>query len=230
MRVPLLSIPEAVLRILHHRGGTLGLVDAADATSSGASGDSNAIFRALFDAGYRGRTLIPIVDAAAAAAAFRVGVGAELDTLIGGTLDPGRFTPARVNGRVRLLSDGVFRSESFGELWDSGPTAVLESENFTLVIGSRSVNLYDRSFFLRHGQDPRCFDAVVIKSPHCQHHMYAEWCAEILHIDSPGSSSANLPTLGHTRCARPLFPLDPDVKFEPVLEHFTRNHLRKTLR
>ena len=36
------------------------MVDAADATSSGASGDSNVILRALIEADYQGRALIPI--------------------------------------------------------------------------------------------------------------------------------------------------------------------------
>jgi microcystin degradation protein MlrC len=226
MQVPLLSLEETAARVLAHRGGTLGLVDAADATSSGASGDSNAVLQTLQQAGYRGRTLIPIVDAPAAQAAFDAGIGATITTPVGGTLDPARFTPVTVTGRVRLLSDGLFRSESFGELWDSGPTAVLECENFTLVISSRGVNLYDRSFFLANGQDPRRFDAVVIKSPHCQPHMYADWCAHMLNIDAPGSSSANLPYLGHQRAKRPLFPLDEHVSFAPETEYFTRNHLR----
>jgi microcystin degradation protein MlrC len=226
MQVPLLSLEETATRVLAHHGGTLGLVDAADATSSGASGDSNAILKTLQQAGYTGRTLIPIVDAPAAKAAVEAGIGATLTTCVGGTLDPARFTPVAVTGRIRLLSDGLFRSESFGELWDSGPTAVLECENFTLIVSSRGVNLYDRSFFLAHGQDPRRFDAVVIKSPHCQPHMYADWCAQMLNIDAPGSSSANLPYLGHQRAQRPLFPLDETVSFHPETEYFTRNHLR----
>jgi microcystin degradation protein MlrC len=226
MQVPLLSLEETATRVLAHHGGTLGLVDAADATSSGASGDSNAILKTLQQAGYTGRTLIPIVDAPAAKAAVEAGIGATLTTCVGGTLDPARFTPVAVTGRIRLLSDGLFRSESFGELWDSGPTAVLECENFTLIVSSRGVNLYDRSFFLAHGQDPRRFDAVVIKSPHCQPHMYADWCAQMLNIDAPGSSSANLPYLGHQRAQRPLFPLDETVSFQPETEYFTRNHLR----
>jgi microcystin degradation protein MlrC len=226
MQVPLLSLPQAADRIKQHRGGTLGLVDAADATSSGASGDSNAVLRMLLEAGYRGRTLVPIVDAPAVHAAFTAGIGSVITTRVGGTLDPSRFHPLEVTGRVRLLSDGLFRSESFGEQWDAGPTAVLECSHITLVLGSRGVNLYDRSFFLANGQNPTTFDAVVIKSPHCQPHMYADWCAAMVHIDAPGSSSANLPYLGHTRCGRPIFPLDPDVSFQPQIEHFSRNSVR----
>ena len=149
-------------------------------------------------------------------------IGATITTNIGGTLDPQRFTPLPITAKVRLLADGRFRSESFGEEWYAGPTAVLEAGNFMLVVSSRAVSLYDRSFFHAHGQNPKRFDAVVIKSPHCQRHMYADWCVRMVNVDAPGSSSANLPYLGHTRCQRPIFPLDADVQFQPVAKLFKR--------
>lgn len=223
MRVPLKSLDEMAAMVKAHSGGTLGLVDAADATSSGASGDSNAILRKLIETGCTTRTLLPIVDAPAVKMAFAAGIGATITTRIGGTLDPKRFTPIEIAAEVRLLADGRFRSESFGEEWYAGPTAVLETGNFTLVVSSRAVNLYDRSFFYSHGQNPVRFDAVVIKSPHCQPHMYADWCTQMVHVDAPGSSSANLPSLGHTRCARPMFPLDADVSFQPQVQLFQRH-------
>jgi microcystin degradation protein MlrC len=224
MTVPLVSLAEMTRIVTAHAdGGTIGLVDAADATSSGASGDSNAVVGALLTAGYSGRVLAPIVDQPAVMAAFAAGVGSEVEVSLGGTLDPVRFQPLPTRARVRLLADGRFRSESFGEEWNAGPTAVLESGSVTWVVGSRAVSLYDRSFFLAHGQDPRRCDAVVIKSPHCQHHMYAAWCARMIDIDAPGSSSANLRSLGHAHCSRPIFPLDPDVHFTPVARVFARS-------
>jgi len=223
MRVPLVSLPEMSAQLLEGIAGTTALVDAADATSSGASGDSNAILRELIRAGYSGRTLLPIVDAPAVQQAIAAGIGGTISTAIGGTLDPDRFTPLELTAKVKLLSDGEFRSESFGELWQAGPTAVLQSGPFTLVVSSRAVNLYDRSFFLAHGQDPRTFDAVVVKSPHCQPHMYAQWCSRMILIDAPGSSSANLGYLGHSRCPRPIFPLDNNVEFVPRVELFRRS-------
>ena len=93
---------------------------------------------------------------------------------------------------MKLLSDGKFRSESFGWPWDSGDTAVLEADNLTLVVGTRPVSLFDRSWFFAHGQDPRRFDLVVVKSPHCEHHMFAAWCARLINVDAPGSTSAKL--------------------------------------
>lgn len=223
MRVPLRSLNEMAAIVKAHTSGTLGLVDAADATSSGASGDSNAILRQLIETGCTARVLLPIVDEPAVKMAFAAGIGTTITTKIGGTLDPRRFTPLEITAKVRLLADGRFRSESFGEEWYAGPTAVLEAGNFTLVVSSRAVNLYDRSFFYAHGQSPERFDAVVIKSPHCQPHMYADWCVQMVHVDAPGSSSANLPYLGHTRCARPMFPLDADVSFQPKVRLFQRH-------
>lgn len=223
MQVPLVSLEE-MARIAKAQGqGTLALVDAADATSSGASGDSNAILRALMEAGYKGRTLLPIVDEPAVKMAIAAGIGATITTTLGGTLDPKRFTPLPITATVRLISDGRFRSESFGEEWLAGPTVVLESANFTIAVSSRAVNLYDRSFFYAQGQNPQNFDAVAVKSPHCQHHMYADWCARMVNVDAPGSSSANLPYIGHTRCRRPMFPLDAQVTFEPKVKMFSRN-------
>jgi microcystin degradation protein MlrC len=199
------------------------LVDAADATSSGASGDSNAILRALLEANYRRTALIPIVDAPAVEAAFRAGVGGALCVPVGGSLDRRRFAPVEMEARVRLLSDGSFRNESHGSVWDSGPTAVLQSQNITLVVTSKAVSLYDRSLFLAHGQDPATFETVVVKSPHCQHHMFEQGAKLLLNVDAPGATSANLKSLGHTRCARPIFPLDENVTFAPKAKIFRRD-------
>ncbi len=226
MKVPLVSLDEMAAQVLQPRRGTVGLVDAADATSSGASGDSNAILKKLIECGYRGRTLLPIVDAPAVQQALTAGVGATIQTYVGGTLDRGRFQPLLVEGKVRHLSDGLFRSESFGEVWDAGPSASLECDNYTLALSSRAVSLYDRSFFYSLGQDPRRFDTVVVKSPHCQHHMFAQWCETMIHVDAPGSSSANLSYLGHTRCPRPIFPLDGNVNFQPTAKTFNRGDKR----
>lgn len=217
------SVRQAADLLRAEPKGTVAMVDAADATSSGASGDSNAILRALLDTNYQGRVLAPIVDPAAVEAAFAAGVGATVQTTAGGAFDRRRFSPLPIVAKVRLLSDGHFLSESFKQAWHSGRTAVLQTGAITLVVTSRPVHLFDRSLFYAHGQDPRDFDLVVVKSPHCEHRMYAEWCQRMLNVDAPGSTSANLPTLGHTRCRRPIFPLDDIMEFQPRAKLFSRS-------
>ena len=223
MRVPLTNLEESIRIASGVTQGTVVMMDAADATSSGASGDSNAIVREAVRQRYRGRVLAPIVDPAAVQAAFHAGVGATIRTKIGGAIDPSRFQPLELEGRVRLLSDGKFRSESFGWPWDSGDTAVLEADNLTLVVGTRPVSLFDRSWFFANGQNPRHFHLVVVKSPHCEHHMFADWCARLINVDAPGSTSANVKSLGHRNCIRPMFPLDDVPNYVPLADIFYRN-------
>jgi microcystin degradation protein MlrC len=199
--------------------GPVIFTDAADATSSGATGDSNLILRGLRDAGFGRRVLAQIVDAPAAAAAHRAGVGATIDVMLGGSLDPGRFEPMPVTARVKLLSDGRSRLETMRIVLDAGPTAVLEWAQTTVVVMSRTLSLFDRAMYYANGLDPTDFDLTVVKSPHTEYHMYDQWVQKNFNVDVPGATSANLRSLGHTVCPRPMFPLDDGVSFvpEPVI-------------
>lgn len=195
--------------------GPVIFTDAADATSSGASGDSNAILASLHAAGYGKRVLAQIVDAPAAAAAHAAGVGASLSLTLGGSIDPARFPPMPVTATVRLLSDGEAALETMKAPLRAGPTAVLTYDNVMVVVMSRSVSLFDRAMYYANGLDPEDFDLVVVKSPHTEFHMYDQWCIRNFNVDAPGATSANLKSLGHRICARPVYPLDDDVAFAP---------------
>jgi microcystin degradation protein MlrC len=222
MQAQLVSVEEAIARATGVPGTTV-LVDAADATSSGASGDSNAILRAVIESDYPGRGLFPVVDAPAVRAAMDAGIGATISVSLGGNLDPARFTPLPVEARVKMLSDGQIRYEShgFGPA-DAGPTAVLEVGGHIAVVTSRPVSHFDRALFLDHGQNPKDFDLVVQKSPHCPHYCFRDWAAQLIGVDVPGSTSANLPTLGHTICRRPMYPMELDTVFKPEVQFFSR--------
>ena len=221
MQAALTPVAEAV-RLASRTTGTAILMDAADATSSGAPGDSNAILREVMHSGFEGTVLAPIVDPAAVRSAFVAGIGGTIRTRVGGALDPRRFRPLEIEARVKLLSDGHFKSETFGSDWRSGPTAVLESGPIVLVVTTRAVSLFDRALFRAHGQDPKRFDLVVVKSPHCEPHMYSDWCGRLVNVDAPGATSANLESLGHAKCARPIFPLDAGTQFVPEAKLYQR--------
>ncbi len=45
--------------------------------------------------------------------------------------------------------------------------------------------------------------------------MFDSWSVKNFNIDAPGATSANLKSLGHTVCARPIYPLDENVTFIP---------------
>ena len=213
---------EAAIAQARSMDGPVVFTDAADATSSGATGDSNHILKALLDAGYERRVLLPVVDPTAAAACHATGCGNDVTVRLGGTQDPGRFTPIELSGVVESLSRGKARLETMKVEIDAGPTAVLTAQNITVMIMSEPAFLFDRSLFYANGLDPADFDLVVVKSPHCEPHMFDDACVKNFNIDAPGSTSANLPTLGHKICRRPLYPLDEVAMFEPEVEIIER--------
>ncbi|MFO1194887.1 MAG: M81 family metallopeptidase [Rhodoferax sp.] len=221
MQGKLISLERAIAQARTIPGPVI-FTDAADATSSGATGDSNLILRGLRDAAYTRRVLAQIVDPGAAAAAHKAGVGATITVPLGGSIDPKRFPPMTVTARVRLLSDGQARLETMKTGLDAGPTAVLQFDNFTVVVFSKTLSLFDRAMYYANGLNPKDFDLTVVKSPHTEHHMYDAWVDNNFNIDVPGATSANLPTLGHTICARPMYPMEPDAPFEPVAKLYSR--------
>lgn len=195
--------------------GPVIFTDAADATSSGATGDSNVILKALIAAQYPKRVLLQIVDAAAAKAAAAAGIGADITVRLGGERDPGRFTPLTINARVESLSSGRTQLETMRAPINAGLTAVLRANNITIVVISEPCFLFDRSVYYANGCNPKHYDLTVVKSPHTEYHMYDQWVVKNFNIDAPGSTSADLKSLGHTICRRPVYPLDPDVPFTP---------------
>jgi len=215
MQGKLISVERAIAQAKSIDGPVI-FTDAADATSSGASGDSAEVLRALRDAGYDRRVLAPLVDASAAQAAHKAGVGATIEVDLGGSVDRKRFRPMRVKAQVKLLSDGSARLETMKAPLAAGPTAVLQIGSFTVVVMSLPVFLFDRAMYFANGQNPVDFDLIVVKSPHTESHMFDAWTVANFNVDAPGATSANLKSLGHTICARPVFPLDENVTFVPT--------------
>lgn len=202
----LTSLDEAI-RLAEQTAGLTIFSDGADATASGASGDSNAILRGLVERRFAKRALVPIVDAPAVAALHAAGVGAECNVSLGGTRDPGRFSPLVVTGRVVRLYDQPFRYED-DTAGHGGRAAVLAVGSITVLVTERPVYVVGRRVFEAHGLDPTTFDLVVVKSPNGYRTWYESIAARMIPVDVPGSTSANLRSLPYRRCVRPIFPLD----------------------
>jgi microcystin degradation protein MlrC len=216
MLADLVPLPDA-LADAAERPGPVTFTDAADAPSSGASGDSNAILAGLVSAGYRGRAILPIVDAPAARRAHEAGVGARLRLPLGGTIDPSRFPPLELEVEVERLGDGEYMHEVSRMPAHAGSTAVLRHGDISIVVISRPVFMMDRAIFLAHGLDPEKADIIVVKSPGAAVR-YFTFARRNFVLDIPGATSANLKSLGHRVCPRPMFPLDDDVVFQPKVQ------------
>ena len=214
----LMSLDEGI-QIARETEGLTVFSDAADATASGASGDSNKILEGLLIAEFPRKALIPIVDAPAVEVVVATGVDQTVDITLGGAIDGVRFQPLRVMVRVISLHDGRFVYEEDGMAGNAGPVAVLRVGMVDILVTSRSVYVVGQKVFTGHGLDPRDYDLVVVKSPNGFRTYYEHITSRIVSVDVPGSTSANLRSLPYTNCPRPMFPLDEDVRpnFEEAL-------------
>ena len=93
----------------------------------------------------------------------------------------------------------------------------------TVVVMTRSVSLFDRAMYYAVGINPTEYELIVVKSPHTEYHMFDQWVEKNFNIDIPGATSANITTLGHTICARPMFPYDAIDTFTPEPVIYTRH-------
>jgi microcystin degradation protein MlrC len=217
-KAPLTSIEDAIRLATETEGITI-FSDAADATSSGASGDSNAILKGLIQHNYQGKALLPIVDAPAVQVAMQAGIGETITVPIGGTIDQGRHSPVEIEATVKLLSDGEYKSAT-GTAGHAGPTAVLVCGTYTLMVTTKPVSIMDQHVFRSRGIDPEDFNLVVCKSPNGFRVHYEAIAERIVPVDAPGSTSANLLSLPYEKCVRPIFPLDDNV--QPTFETQTK--------
>ena len=197
-----------------HGKGTVVLTDASDATSSGSTGNSNALLRQLLSQGYQGSVLFPIACPPTAAAAATAGAGATITVSLGGSLDP-RYTPLVLSVVVEAVSspEGVTGTSrpNGNEPWKMrGQTAMLRvcDSLITVVVFTVPPAFHVRDCYECHGLVPELYDCVVIKTPHAQPEMYDDWCLRNFNCDCPGATSANVRTLGHSLARRPLYPLE----------------------
>jgi microcystin degradation protein MlrC len=203
------TLPDAIA-IAKETDGLTVFSDAADATTSGAPGDSNAVLKGLLEQEYEGRAVIPLIDAPAVAAAFVAGVGSTIKIPLGGTLDPGRHTPFEATVYVKSLHDGEFTYEN-GVVEQAGRTAVLTVGNIVLLVAERLILFVGLRVFQAFGLEPRDFSLLVAKSPNGFRTWYDPIASRTIHLDTPGSASLNLESLPYERCVRPIYPLDKDV-------------------
>ena len=202
--------------------GPLAFYDAADAPSSGASGDSVEIVTEMVRANYPHTILTSVVDPAAVAKAHEVGVGETFTMGVGGALDS-RFAALKLDWTVQSIANNSnLKMETWKFRLNPGPTAVLVSGNLTVVAMTKSLMMVDRTVFFDNGCDPKNYHSTIIKTPHAEPEFFDNWVEAKFNVDAIGSTSANLPTLGHTVCERPMYPMEPDTEFTPKTEVFSR--------
>src|SRR5262245_2464036 len=194
----LLAVDDAIRRALAADGGPFILSESADSTGSGSPGDSTHVLERLLALGVRERCLVTVVDTPAVARAIAAGVGADVATAVGGTLDPRYNRPVAITGRVRILSDGRFISsdkKSAGVEFHMGRAAVIEVGRIAVLVTERPAFTFDPALYRSVGLEPRDAKIVVVKSPLQFRDGYGSFARACWVVDTPGPSTARVERL-----------------------------------
>jgi microcystin degradation protein MlrC len=194
------------------------LADMADNTGGGAAGDGTEILRELLRVGARSAVVACLWDRAAVEQCVKAGVGGRITLEIGGKVDDRHGAPLSVTGTVRTLSDGRFTHR--GPMMNGlpgrlGPTAVLDVDDVKVILITYRWQTLDPEMIRFVGLDPLKEKILVVKSTIHYRAAFEPIAKEIIEVDAPGLSSSNLARFDFRRIRRPIFPLDPDLVYEP---------------
>ena len=201
------------------------LADSADSSNAGAAGDSPFVIRKLLELGSPVKAALLINDAPAVRQAMKLGIGAEAEFTLGGTVDS-MHEPLKLVAKVRSLHDGDFLKEGpAGRGIDRhcGPTAVLRAGNIDIVVTTAMTGNGDPQLFRNFGVEPTFYQLVAVKACTSFRAAYSQFASDIFEADTPGAAAVNISLLPFHRLPRPFYPLDdPDWKADDVrLAHRT---------
>ena len=172
--------------------------DSGDNVTSGAAGDIPMFIERLLALGTRKTVYAGVIDPEAVNACRKAGVGSKVSIALGGKLDTINGTPLAVDGRVvNVVDEGV----------------VLAIDHIEVIVARRRTAFTTLDSFKAFGVDPMHREVIVVKLGYLFPELAAVAARSFIAI-SPGFASQKL-DLPYKRIPRPIYPLDPDMTWEP---------------
>jgi microcystin degradation protein MlrC len=193
------------------------LMDIGDNVGAGSPGDSTVLFHELVLQKVP-NGLVILFDPESVERCVSAGVRSRVELRVGGKTDRQHGEPARVAGRVRTLSDGIYietqvRHGGWGQ-YDQGITAVVETpERHSIVLTSRRMAPMSLEQVVSLGIDPARKDILIVKGVVAPRAAYEPVAGEVLLVDTPGVTSDDPRRFTYARRRHPLFPLETDAVY-----------------
>jgi len=195
-----------------HRDGPLCFLDMGDNVGGGSPGDGTVLAHALH-VRQIANSFVCLADPEAVNLAVNAGVGNRVSLAVGGKTDDRHGAPFRAEFTVRGLYDGKFRETAprHGGIvdFDQGPTAVVvSSTGLTVMLTTKRMAPFSLNQLTSCGLDPTRFRVLVAKGVHAPVAAYGPVCTELIRVDTPGVTAANLERFEYHHRRRPMFPFE----------------------
>jgi microcystin degradation protein MlrC len=189
--------------------------DSGDNPTAGGVGDVPYFLGRLlahphFGAGAGSAVYASIPDPGAVEACLRAGPGRDVCLSLGGKLDPLHGRPLNLRGTVTAL----LRDDPVG-----GDIAAVRSGGVHAVVTSRRKPYHHVRDLLALGLDPARHHVTAVKIGYLVPDLRAAAQHALLAL-TPGAVDQDIAGLTYRRVARPVFPLDPAMAWEPDVRLF----------
>jgi microcystin degradation protein MlrC len=197
--------------------GPIVLLDVGDNIGAGSSGDSTFLLAEAVKQGAKS-WLQTVRDTEAINTCLKAGIGSNVTVEVGGKTDSLHGNPVILNGRITRISDGRFEDNGTvhagWRFFDGGTTIVIESEEGpTVALVTTRVGNMSREQFYSLGYRPDDFDIVVAKGVVSPRPAYQPIASEIVTVNTPGATSADMSTFDYKRVRKSLYPLDLEAVY-----------------
>jgi len=193
------------------------LLDVGDNIGGGSPGDSTHVLAAAQRLGVGG-LFHSLCDPASVATCMDVGVGGTVELDVGGKTDDHHGNPVAIRGVVRKLDDGRFEdagpTHGGFRFYDAGPRALVHTDDDHMVLlTSHPRGNTSRQELVSVGLDPLTQPIIVAKGVHSPRATYEPIAAEMIRLNTPGCTSADVSALTYRYRRRPMFPYERDAEF-----------------
>ncbi len=192
------TIGEALYKVQASNGRGFVLADFGDNAGGGAPADATYALREVLDRGIKDVAFGLFWDPHVVRTCHEAGVGARLRVRVGGKVGETSGDPVDLTLTVRGLTDSL--PQRLGETgFDAGAAAWIEADGVHIVVNDRRCQMFSPDGFTALGLDISGLKAMVVKS---MNHFYAQFApvsTEVIHVATPGTTTADLTGIVYTK-------------------------------
>jgi len=211
------DLETALNRAVAAQRGPIVLLDVGDNVGGGSPADSTHVLAAAQRLGIRG-LFHSLCDPESAQVCHAAGAGARVDLHVGAKTDALHGSPVHITGVVKHVDDGRFEDTGVTHggfrFFNAGPRALVHTDDdHYVLLNSRPMGNTSRAELTSAGLDPTDVKIIVAKGVHSPRGAFEPIAAELIQLNTPGCTSADLSTLHYDLRRRPMFPFEPDATF-----------------
>jgi microcystin degradation protein MlrC len=192
----------------------LVIVDIGDNPWTGGPGDSVELLRFLLDQQISDAALAIVVDPVAVRRCQEAGPGKIVHLTLGARTDRLHGDPIEIDAYVKLISDGRYVNSGpmmAGVPVDLGRTVRIVIDGIDVIVTSRAETPIDLNVFRAFGIEPTAKSVIALKGKGHFRAAFEPIASQVMLVEGPGITGADLSRLPFAHLDRPVWPLDPDA-------------------